>query len=50
MSKIEFSLEQLRKEIKNIINEVLDERELEKKFNGPYDVPEHSYRLDELQE
>ena len=46
MSKIEFSLEQLRKEIKNIINEVLDERELEKKLNGPYDV----YRLDELQE
>ena len=40
MSKIEFSLEQLRKEIKKIINEVLDERELEKKMNGPYDFPD----------
>ena len=40
MSKIEFSLEQLRKELKKIINEVLDERELEKKMNGPYDFPD----------
>ena len=36
----------LREELKALINEVLDERELEKKLNGPYDV----YRLDELQE
>ena len=40
MSKIEFSLEQLRKEIKKIINEVLDEREKTKKMDGPHDVPE----------
>ena len=36
----------LKEELKALINEVLDERELEKKLNGPYDV----YRLDELQE
>ena len=40
MSKIEFSLELLRNEIKKIINEVLDEREHKKKMDGPYDVPE----------
>ena len=36
----------LRQELKDLINEVLDEREYQKKLNGPYDV----YRLDELQE
>ena len=36
--------------LKELINEVLDERELQKKLNGPYDVPEYTYRLDELQE
>jgi len=43
----------LRQELKDIINEVLDERELQKKLNGPYDVPEqvaYAYRLDEIQE
>ena len=30
----------LKKELKDIINEVLDERELEKKLNGPYDIPD----------
>ena len=40
MSKIEFSLSRLREEVKKIINEVLDERELEKKMRGPYDIPE----------
>ena len=40
MSKIEFSLEKLREEIKKIIHEVLDERDLEKKMEGPHDVPE----------
>ena len=40
MSKIEFSLKLLRGEIKKIINEVLDERELKKKMEGPHDVPE----------
>ena len=42
--------EKERQELKDIINEVLDERELKKKLNGPYDVPEYTYRLDELQE
>ena len=42
---------QLKKELKEIINEVLDEREYQKKLNGPYDMPDYSpYRLDELQE
>ena len=40
MSKIEFSLSRLREEVKKIINEVLDERELERKMRGPYDIPE----------
>ena len=40
MSKIEFSLSRLREEVKKILNEVLDERELEKKMKGPYDIPE----------
>ena len=30
----------LKEELKQLINEVLDERELEKKLNGPYDFPE----------
>ena len=41
---------QLRKELKELINEVLDEREYQKRLNGPYDVYDYSYRLDELQE
>ena len=40
----------LRQELKDLINEVLDEREYQRKLNGPYDVPEYTYRLDELQE
>ena len=40
MSKIEFSLSRLREEVKKIINEVLDEREFEKKMKGPYEIPE----------
>ena len=31
----------LKKELKDIINEVLDERELEKQMNGPYDFPDN---------
>ena len=30
----------LKKELKDLINEVLDERDVEKKLNGPYDFPE----------
>ena len=38
----------LKEELKAQINEVLDEREYQKRLNGPYDV--YEYRLDELQE
>ena len=31
---------ELRQELKDIINEVLDERDHESKLNGPYDFPE----------
>ena len=34
------STEELKKEFKKLIHEVLDERELEKKLNGPYDFPD----------
>ena len=43
----------LKEELKALINEVLDEREYQKKLNGPYDIPEqvaYAYRLDEIQE
>ena len=39
-NKINLISDALKKELKDIINEVLDERELEKKKNGPYDIPE----------
>ena len=32
--------EELKKVFKKLIHEVLDERELEKKLNGPYDFPD----------
>ena len=32
--------EELKKEFKKLIHEVLDERDLEKKMNGPYDFPD----------
>ena len=32
--------EALKKELKALINEVLDEREYERKLNGPYDMIE----------
>ena len=32
--------EELKKEFKKLIQEVLDERDLEKKLNGPYDFPD----------
>ena len=30
----------LKQELKDLINEVLDEREYQKKLDGPYDFPE----------
>ena len=38
--KINLISDSLKKELKDIINEVLDERELEKQMNGPYDFPD----------
>ena len=38
--KINILSDALKVELKELINEVLDERELEKKLNGPYDFPE----------
>ena len=38
--KINIITDALKVELKDLINEVLDERELEKKLNGPYDVYE----------
>ena len=38
--KINILSDALKLELKELINEVLDERELEKKMNGPYDIPE----------
>ena len=31
---------ELKQELKDLINEVLDEREHERKLKGPYDFPE----------
>ena len=39
-NKINLISDALKKELKDIINEVLDERDLEKKMNGPYDFPD----------
>ena len=38
--KIPIITDALKKELKAIINEVLDEREYERKLNGPYDMIE----------
>ena len=38
--KINILSDALKVELKELINEVLDERDIEKKMNGPYDFPE----------
>ena len=38
--KINMISDALKIELKDLINEVLDERELQKKQDGPYDFPE----------
>jgi len=38
--KINILSDALKLELKELINEVLDERDIEKKMNGPYDFPE----------
>jgi len=37
VNKLNLISDALKVELKELINEVLDERELEKKMNGPYD-------------
>ena len=39
-TKVNLISDALKEELKQLINEVLDERDLEKKLNGPYDFPE----------
>ena len=38
--KLTIITSEVKKELKDLINEVLDEREHQKKLNGPYDFPE----------
>ena len=40
VNKMNLLSDALKIELKQLINEVLDERELEKQMNGPYDFPE----------
>ena len=44
--KIPIITDALKKELKAIINEVLDEREYERKLNGPYDMIEGLDNID----
>ena len=39
-TKVNLISDALKEELKQLINEVLDERDFEKKLNGPYDFPE----------
>ena len=40
VNKMNLISDALKIELKELINEVLDERDIEKKLNGPYDFPE----------
>jgi hypothetical protein len=40
VNKVNIISDALKEELKQLINEVLDERDIEKKLNGPYDFPE----------
>ena len=40
VNKMNLISDALKIELKELINEVLDERDMEKKLNGPYDFPE----------
>ena len=40
VNKMNLISDSFKIELKQLINEVLDEREHEKKLNGPYDFPE----------
>jgi len=40
VNKMNLISDALKIELKELINEVLDKRDIEKKLNGPYDFPE----------
>ena len=40
VNKMNLISDALKIELKELINEVLDERDIEKKMNGPYDFPD----------
>ena len=40
VNKMNLISDALKIELKELINEVLDKRDMEKKLNGPYDFPE----------
>ena len=40
VNKMNLLSDALKIELKELINEVLDERDMEKKLNGPFDFPE----------
>jgi len=40
VNKMNLLSDALKIELKQLINEVLDKREMEKKMDGPYDIPE----------
>jgi len=40
VNKMNLLSDALKIELKELINEILDERDIEKKMNGPYDFPE----------
>ena len=40
VNKMNLISDALKIELKELINEVLDERDIEKKLNGPYEFPE----------
>ena len=47
VNKMNLLSDALKIELKELINEVLDERDLEKKMNGPYDFPEGTININE---
>ena len=47
VNKMNLLSDSLKIELKQLINEVLDEREYKKKLDGPYDMPEYDEILED---
>ena len=47
VNKMNLLSDSLKIELKELINEVLDEREYKKKLDGPYDMPEYDEILED---